>query len=111
MKSRSDFSPAIQKFFFVLIVSFFTGCVSVRNTPLVQAPAEPVEIYVANRPQRPFSEMQYVEASASIFHSHRKLLKSIRRSAARSGADALVDVRFSYAGWIPVVSGVAVKYN
>lgn len=70
---------------------------------------------MSNLPDKPYEEIIYIEASGSIFHGKKALLKKLKQKAEKENADAIVNVKFSYIPWvassIPMVDGIAIKYK
>lgn len=96
--------------FFLVALVTFSSCVTVQNVQLVSTAGEP-EIFISKKPDKPYTEVSFVEASGSIFHSNKKLLKKLKEKATKDRVDAVVDVKFGYVFWLPYVTGILIQYN
>jgi hypothetical protein len=95
----------------LLCCLIFQSCVTIQHAPLNSSAAADMPVYVTQMPTQSYKELSYIEASGSIFHTKEKLLNKLKEQARKENADALVQVRFCYIGWIPLVEGVAVKFS
>ncbi len=86
------------------------SCVTV-NTANLQSGEGQVQVFTTEGPNKNYVEIRYIEASGSIFHRPEKLLQKLKEEAKKHGAHAVINVKFSYAVYIPYVSGTAVRYG
>lgn len=60
------------------------------HQPLTSRSAESVEVFIAAKPPRPFTEVGLIEARAGTGMSRRDVIDACRREAGRVGCDAIV---------------------
>ncbi|MBI4931645.1 MAG: hypothetical protein HY841_12825 [Bacteroidetes bacterium] len=97
-------------------LTILSSCITTSTARLQpSAGSNDMEVFMTTLPAKPYDEISYIEASGSIFHTQKALLRKLKQRAAKEGADALIQVTFSYIPWalmsIPTVEGVAIKYK
>lgn len=95
----------------ILVIFSITSCVTTQVANLQRKTTSDIEIYYASQPSKEYTEIMYIQADGSIFHSSEKLLQKLKDRGKTEGADAIVNITFNYQFWWPNVSGVAVKYK
>lgn len=95
----------------VLVMLIFTSCVTTQVANLQKEASTDIEIFYASMPNKEYTEIMYIQADGSIFHSSASLIKKLKERGKKEGADAIVIVKFDYQFWWPNVSGIAVKYK
>jgi len=90
---------------------FFTSCVSTFVANLQPRAEGEVEVYTTIIPSRDYIEIKYIQIDGSIFNRPEKLLTKLMQRAKKENADAIINVRYSYQWWWPVISGTAIKYK
>ncbi len=99
----------------ILATWMLSGCVTTQSAYLTRADTNDIEVYMTTLPDKEYTEWAYLEASGSIFHSNKALLRKLKQKAVEEGADALINVSFGYIPWalggIPVARGVAIRYR
>lgn len=99
-----------------IVPTVLTSCVTTQSAYLQSSQDKKgAEVFMSNLPDKPYEEIIYIEASGSIFHGKKALLKKLKQKAEKENADAIVNVKFSYIPWvassIPTVEGIAIKYK
>lgn len=107
----------ITKFGLLCIFSFIiTSCVTTHTAYFNSTKdKKEIEVFMTKLPDRPYEEIAFIDASGSIFHGSKSLLRNLKQRAEKENADAIINVKFTYIPWvlvsIPAVEGVAVKYT
>ncbi len=96
---------------FAIMVFSAASCVTVQNLQFNNGNEKQVDIYMNTKPEKNFNEVAFYGASASLFHSHKRVLMRLREKAKRDGIDAIIDIKFGYTFWWPTVYGVGIKYK
>lgn len=78
--------------------------------------ASPIPCYYASdKPGKPYEVMGHVETSGFVFASNKHLVFSMQKTAREKGADAIINIRFSYIPalliGIPYAEGDLVKFK
>ena len=47
---------------------------------------------------------------AAFIHTPQQLLDGLKKKAAELQADAVINIKYDFQGWYPLVSGTAIKY-
>lgn len=97
-------------------LTIFSSCVTTMTANLQPSKdGKDIAVFMTSLPDKQYDEMLYIEASGSVFHPQKVLLKKLKQKATKEGADAIINVKFSYIPWvlmsIPTVEGVAIKYK
>ncbi len=98
-------------FGFILVILMFTSCVTTQVANLQKETSSDIEIFYASQPNKEYTEIMYIQADGSIFHSSASLIKKLKERGKKEGADAIVNVKFDHQFWWPNVSGIAIKYK
>ncbi|MDD3740558.1 MAG: hypothetical protein PHH30_04890 [Bacteroidales bacterium] len=98
---------------YCLIISVFiiSGCATTRIVNLPKPSDEGVEVYMTQMPDKAYNEIKYIQVDGAIFHTPERLMIDLSEKAKVEGADAVINVKFDYQAWYPVLSGVAIKYK
>lgn len=99
-------------FFFSFII---TSCITTHTAYFKSSKdKKEIEVFMTKLPDMPYEEIAFINASGSIFHGSKSLLRNLKQRAEQENADAIINVKFTYIPWvlvsIPAVEGVAVKY-
>lgn len=107
--------------FFNVIVILFTlsSCTSTQYVLLDNSDKKgpQIDIYLSGiqKPSKDYEILAYIETTGSAFTLHNKLVKGLKKKAAKLGGDAVIEVNFFYIPWgfssLPSVEGVVVKYK
>jgi len=97
----------------LLIISVFviSGCATTRLVNLPKPSVEGVDVYMTEIPDKPYCEIKYIQVDGAIFHTPDRMMIDLSERAKSEGADAVINVKFDYQAWYPVLSGVAIKYK
>jgi len=93
-----------------LIALLFSACITTRVASLQTSGTEHLEIYIATKPMKKYTELAYIQADGGTFHTPKQLLNKLKKKAILEGADAIIDVKYDYQYWWPYASCVAIKY-
>lgn len=93
----------------VIIVYTLTSCTTTRYAALNDNPD--IEIFTSTAPDRPFNEVNYIEISGGLFHTPQHLVNGLKKKAIEQDADAIINVKFDFQFWWPIVSGTTIKYR
>lgn len=61
-------------------------------------------------PEKEYVELSYIQTDGAIFHTPAQLLKGLKKKAQKINADAIINIKYDFQAWYPVVSGVAIRY-
>ena len=94
----------------ILIVAF-TSCTTTRIATLTKSENETIELFTTKIPDRNYVEISYIQTDGGIFHTPQQLLNGLKKKATELKADAVINIKYDFQAWYPVVSGTAIKYN
>lgn len=92
----------------LLSVMLLSSCTTTRTAVINRS--EALEVYTTKLPGRPYEELNYIETSGGIFHTPQHLMNGLTKAASAQGADAVINVRYDFQGWWPLVSGTTIRY-
>ena len=104
-------------FSFLFSIVFFSSCVTTKVSHFEKQGEQKVALFVSKSPEKQYDEIAYIEAvDTSPFHGSKEhLLRKLKEKALHEGADAIVDIKFSYVYILiipfPTVEGIAIKYK
>jgi len=103
----------IKHFFLITALSaiIFSSCVSTFVANLQRTSEGEVEVYTTIIPSQDYIEIKYIQVDGSVFNRPEKLLTKLTERAKKEGADAFINVRYSYQWTWPIISGTAIKYK
>jgi hypothetical protein len=90
----------------VLLLSCTTTRVASLNNP-----NEKLQIFISNLPDKPYTEIAYLQCDGGIFNTPQQLLNGLKKKAITLNADAIIKVKYDFQGILPVASAVAIKYQ
>lgn len=94
-----------------IIVSFLTSCTTTRVATLSKSENETIELFTTKTPNRNYVEISYIQTDGGIFHTPQKLLNGLKKKALGLQADAVINIKYDFQAWCPIVSGTAIKYK
>lgn len=97
-------------FGFILAVTM-TSCTTTRVATLTKGDNETIELFTTKLPDKKYVEICYIETSGGIFHTPQQLLKGLKKKAVEIKADAVINIKYDFQAWYPIVSGTAIKYK
>lgn len=102
----------IMKKYSIILISIilFTSCASVQVAKIERTDKK-IELFVTKIPEKPYTEIGYVEVSGSIFHTKEALLKKLIKQAEKEGANGVISIKFNYQFWYPNMEGVLIKFQ
>lgn len=92
--------------FVIIIITIISSCTTTRVAKLTKGENETIELFTTKLPDRKYVEISYIQTDGAIFHSPQQLLNGLKNKA-----DAVVNIKYDFQAWYPVVSGTAIKYN
>lgn len=90
-------------------LSIITSCTTTRVA--VISSEETISLYTTTLPEQPYKELHYIETSGGIFHTPQHLLNGLKKEAIAQQADAVVNIRYDFQGWWPIVSGTSIQFT
>ena len=112
----------MKKALIVFVCSLLlAGCATgsyVSNSPKTKKTAFEKEIvcyYSSEKPDKNYDVVGHVEARGFVFASNRQLVLALQKQAVQQGADAIINVKFSYIPalliGIPYAEGDLIKFK
>lgn len=95
----------------LILMAVFTGCTTTRVANLTKLENETIDVFTTKIPDREYVEISYIQTDGSIFHTSQQLLNGLKKRATELKADAVINVKYDFQAWYPVVSGTAIKYS
>jgi hypothetical protein len=95
----------------LLLITTLLSCTTTRVATLTKSDSETIELFTTKIPNRSYVEISYVQTDGGIFHTPQKLLNALKKKATELKADAVINIKYDFQGWYPLVSGTAIKYN
>jgi hypothetical protein len=97
--------------FGLLTIATISSCTTTRVATLTKGENETIELFTTKLPDRKYVEISYIQTDGGIFHTPQQLLNGLKKKATELKADAVINIKFDFQAWYPVVSGTAIKYN
>ena len=94
----------------LILVVTMTSCTTTRVATLTKGDNETIELFTTRLPDKKYLEICYIETSGGIFHTPQQLLNGLKKKAVEIKADAVINVKYDFQAWYPIVSGTAIKY-
>ena len=95
----------------LILIATITSCTTTRVATLTKSESETIELFTTKIPNRSYVEISYVQTDGGIFHTPQQLLNGLKKKATELKADAVINIKYDFQAWYPVVSGTAIKYN
>lgn len=92
-------------------IAVITSCTTTRVATLAKSQNETIEMFTTKIPDKNYDEISYIQTDGGIFHTPQQLLNGLKKKAAELQADAVINIKFDFQAWFPVVSGTAIKYK
>lgn len=97
--------------FALMLIATLSSCTTTRVATLTKGENETIELFTTKLPDRKYSEISYIQTDGSVFHTPQHLLNGLKKKATALKADAIVNIKYDFQAWYPVVSGTAIKYD
>jgi len=97
--------------FGLIVISALTSCTTTRVATLSKSENDKVELFTTKIPDRNYIEISYIQTDGAIYHTPQQLLNGLKKKAVELQADAVINIKYDFQGWYPIVSGTAIKYN
>lgn len=94
----------------IIFAFIMTSCTTTRVANLTKEENETIELFTTKIPDRKYVEICYIETSGGVFHTPQQLLNGLKRKAEEIKADAVVNIKYDFQAWYPIVSGIAIRY-
>ncbi len=95
----------------ILNGNMFTSCVTTNVANLQRSSNDKMDVFVVKTPDREYTELKYIQANGSIFHTPEQLLNKLTQRAKKEGADAIMNVKYDFQNAWPIASATAIKYK
>lgn len=92
-------------------IAALTSCTTTRVAILTEPKDETIALFTTKIPNRNYVELCYIQTDGSIFHTPQHLLTGLKKKAAELKADAVINIKYDFQAWYPIISGTAIKYN
>ncbi|GCD78986.1 hypothetical protein [Schleiferia thermophila] len=96
--------------FGLILVVTMTSCTTTRVATLTKGDNETIELFTTKLPDKKYSEISYIQTDGAVFHTPQQLLNGLKKKAIELKADAVINIKYDFQAWYPVVSGTAIKY-
>ena len=97
--------------FGLMLIATISSCTTTRVATLTKSENETIELFTTKLPDRKYVEISYIQTDGGIFHTPQQLLNGLKKKATELKADAVINIKYDFQAWYPVVSGTAIKYN
>jgi len=97
--------------FGLIIIAKISSCTTTRVATLTKVENETIELFTTKVPDRKYVEISYIQTDGAIFNTPQQLLNGLKKKAIELKADAVLNIKYDFQTWYPVVSGTAIKYN
>jgi hypothetical protein len=97
--------------FGLIIIAIISSCTTTRVATLTKGENETIELFTTKLPDRKYVEISYIQTDGAIFNTPQQLLNGLKKKAIELKADAVINIKYDFQAWYPVVSGTAIKYN
>jgi len=95
----------------LIVAASLTSCTTTRVATLSKSKNETIELFTTKLPVRSYVEIGYIQTDGAIFHTPQKLLNGLKKKAIELKADAVINIKYDFQAWYPIVSGTAIKYK
>ena len=97
--------------FGLIVIAALTSCTTTRVATLAKSESETIELFTTKIPDRSYEEISYIQTDGGIFHTPQQLLNGLKKKAVELQADAVINIKYDFQAWYPIVSGTAIKYK
>lgn len=104
-------SPLIKQLISAFLILTITSCTTTRIAELTNSTNQTVELYTTIIPSKEYFEICYIQTDGGIYHTPQQLLNGLKKKASELKADAVINIKYDFQGWYPIVSGTAIKYK
>ncbi len=95
----------------LIVFASLASCTTTRVATLTRSENEKVELFMTKIPEKNYTELSYIQTDGTIFHTPQQLLNGLKKKAAKLQADAVINIRFDFQAYLPIVSGTAIKFK
>lgn len=93
-----------------MLISALSSCTTTRVATLTKGDTDTIELFTTKLPERKYIEISYIQVDGSVFHNPQPLLNGLKKKATELKADAVINIKYDFQAWYPIVSGTAIKY-
>lgn len=97
--------------FGLILIAALSSCTTTRVATLTKSENETIELFTTKIPDRNYDEIGYIQTDGGIFHTPQKLLNGLKKQASELQADAVINIKYDFQAWYPIISGTAIKYK
>jgi len=97
--------------FGLMLIATISSCTTTRVATLTKGENETIELFTTKLPDRKYIEISYIQTDGGIFHTPQQLLNGLKKKATELKADAVINIKYDFQAWYPIVSGTAIKYK
>lgn len=95
----------------LILIAALSSCTTTRVATLTKSENETIELFTTKIPERNYDEIGYIQTDGGIFHTPQQLLNGLKKQATELQADAVINIKYDFQAWYPIVSGTAIKYK
>jgi hypothetical protein len=95
----------------LILIAALSSCTTTRVATLTKSENETIELFTTKIPDRNYDEIGYIQTDGGIFHTPQQLLNGLKKQATELQADAVINIKYDFQAWFPIVSGTAIKYK
>lgn len=95
----------------LILIAALSSCTTTRVATLTKSENETIELFTTKIPDRNYDEIGYIQTDGGIFHTPQQLLNGLKKQATELQADAVINIKYDFQAWYPIVSGTAIKYK
>lgn len=95
----------------LILVVTMTSCTTTRVATLTKSENETIELFTTKLPDKKYVEISYIQTDGGIFNTPQQLLNGLKKKAVELKADAVINIKYDFQSWYPIVSGTAIKYS
>ena len=95
----------------LLIITALSSCTTTRVASLLKSENDKIEFYTTKIPDRNYTELSYIQTDGGIFNTPQQLLNGLKKKAIELKADAVINIKYDFQAYYPIVSGTAIRYE
>ena len=101
----------MKHLFIGTLIFVSSSCTTTRVAELTNSTNENVQLYTTIIPNKEYIEICYIQTDGAVYHTPQQLLNGLKKKASLLKADAVINIKYDFQGWYPLVSGTAIKYK
>lgn len=88
-----------------------TSCMRTHIANLQRTADNEVEVFTTKKPTKEYIELKYIRIDGSVYNKPEKLLSRLSKIAKEQGADAVINIRYTFKSTWSMITGTAIKYK